>query len=194
MPKIGMEPIRRAALIEATIAEIGSKGSMDVTVAAIAKRAGMSTALAHHYFGGKIQIFLAAMRHTLTLYGAEVKSALALAKTPQERVSAIVRASFAPVNFQRDVVAAWLNFYVLAQTDPLAMRLLRIYQLRLRSNLTHSLRPLFGSRAPEIASCIAALIDGVYLRQGLGKPEPDRHAAADQVLGYLSSELKARSL
>ncbi|WP_295317559.1 TetR family transcriptional regulator, partial [Roseobacter sp.] len=55
MPKLGMEPIRRSALVDATIAEIGVRGSLDVTVGQIARRAGMSTALAHHYFGGKDQ-------------------------------------------------------------------------------------------------------------------------------------------
>ena len=60
MPKIGMEPIRRAALVKATIAEIGEVGTLDVTVSQIAKRAGMSSGLAHHYFGRKEQIFLAA--------------------------------------------------------------------------------------------------------------------------------------
>lgn len=57
VPKVGMEPIRRSALVQATIAEIGAAGSLDVTVGQIARRAGMSTALAHHYFGGKDQIF-----------------------------------------------------------------------------------------------------------------------------------------
>jgi TetR/AcrR family transcriptional repressor of bet genes len=51
MPKLGMEPIRRAALVSATISEIGRAGSLDVTVSQIARRAGMSSALAHHYFG-----------------------------------------------------------------------------------------------------------------------------------------------
>ena len=48
MPKLGMEPIRREALVKATIAEIGAAGSLDVTVSQIARRAGMSSALAHH--------------------------------------------------------------------------------------------------------------------------------------------------
>lgn len=94
MPKIGMEPLRRAALVEATIQEIGAAGSLDVTVSKIAKRAGMSSALAHHYFGGKDQIFLAAMRQTLTDYGTEVRAALATAHTPHARVEAVIRASF----------------------------------------------------------------------------------------------------
>mgnify|MGYP006256819121 CR=1 FL=1 len=32
MPKVGMEPIRRDALVKATIAEIGAAQSLDVTV------------------------------------------------------------------------------------------------------------------------------------------------------------------
>ena len=190
MPKLGMEPIRRAALVEATIAEIGSTGSLDVTVAQIARRAGMSSALAHHYFGGKEQIFLAAMRHTLTVYAAGVRGALAMARGPEARLEAIVRASFAGANFRRDVVAAWLNFYVLAQVSPDARRLLAVYQRRLRANLTHDLRPLVGPRAPAVAERIAALIDGVYLRQSLGQGQPDSAAAVAAVLGALALELE----
>lgn len=189
MPKLGMEPIRRAALVEATIAEIGSTGSLDVTVAQIARRAGMSSALAHHYFGGKEQIFLAAMRHTLTVYAAGVRGALAMAAGPQARLEAIVRASFAGSNFRRDVVASWLNFYVLAQVSDDARRLLAVYQGRLRSNLTHDLRPLVGERARDVADRIAALIDGVYLRQSLGQGQPDSAAAVAAVLGCLELEI-----
>ncbi|MEO0746592.1 MAG: TetR family transcriptional regulator, partial [Pseudomonadota bacterium] len=76
MPKVGMEPIRRDALVRATIAEIGAAGTLDVTVSQIARRAGMSSALAHHYFGGKDRIFLAAMRHILRGFRAEVVTAL----------------------------------------------------------------------------------------------------------------------
>jgi TetR/AcrR family transcriptional repressor of bet genes len=190
MPKLGMEPIRRAALVEATIAEIGSTGSLDVTVAQIARRAGMSSALAHHYFGGKEQIFLAAMRHTLTVYAAGVRGALAMATGPRARVEAVVRASFAGSNFRRDVVAAWLNFYVLAQVSGDARKLLSVYQRRLRSNLTHDLRPLVGTRAPVVADRIAALIDGVYLRQSLGLGQPDAGKAVDSVLGCLDLEIQ----
>ncbi len=190
MPKLGMEPIRRAALVKATIAEIGEAGTLDITVSQIAKRAGMSSALAHHYFGGKEQIFLAAMRHTLALYAAEVRGALMMADGPRARIEAIVRASFSTNNFRREVVAAWLNFYVLAQISPEAERLLTIYQRRIVSNLRHSLRPLIGARAPAAASRIAALIDGVYLRQSLGAGEPDGPAAAQSVLETLDLELR----
>lgn len=165
MPRLGQEPVRRAALVAATVAEIGARGSLDVTVGQIARRAGMSTALAHHYFGGKTQIFLAAMRHILSEYGAEVRAALAAAPRDR-RLEAIVAANFAESCFAPATVSAWLTFYGLAQRDAEAARLLRVYQRRLHSNLVHALRG--RSTDPEgTARTLAALIDGVYLRAAL---------------------------
>ncbi|MEL6206725.1 MAG: TetR family transcriptional regulator, partial [Pseudomonadota bacterium] len=68
MPKVGMEPIRRAALVKAAIERVGAAGSLDVTVAQVAQAAGVSAPLAHHYFGGKEALFEAAMRAILTEY------------------------------------------------------------------------------------------------------------------------------
>ena len=187
MPKQGMGPIRREALIAATIAEIGATGSLDITVSAIARRAGVSSGLAHHYFGGKDQIFLATMTHILSAYGQEVRAALRTAKSPRDRLVGIVEAGFSGDNFQRAVVSAWMNFYALALSSPDANRLLSIYQSRLRSNLRHALRPLV--RQPEqAAERIAALIDGLYLREGLGAA-PDGARATATILRQLDLEL-----
>ena len=191
MPKLGMEPIRRAALVDATITEIGKSGTLDVTVSQIAKRAGMSSALAHHYFGSKEQIFIAAMRHTLSLYGAGVRGALAMAQGPRGRIEAVIRAGFSTTNFRREVVAAWLNFYVLAQTNTEAQALLLIYQNRMRSNLVHDLRQLVGDRAEGAAERIAGLIDGLYLREALGRKVPSGDEATRQVLEALDLEIGA---
>lgn len=193
MPKLGMEPIRRAALVKATIDEIGAVGNLDVTVSNIAKRAGMSPALAHHYFGGKDQIFLAAMRHTLALYANEVRAALQGANGHRARIEAVVRAGFTSGNFKPEVIAAWLNFYVLAQTSSEAHRLLRIYQRRLHSNLMHDLRPLLGDHAVGTATRLAGLIDGLYLRQGLARCQSDQSDATAQALALLRIELDGRA-
>ncbi len=190
MPKLGMEPIRKAALVKATIVEIGRAGSLDVTVSQIAKRAGMSSALAHHYFGSKEDMFLAAMRHILSLYGAEVRGALHLAQGPEQRLHAVLAASFSPANFRREAVGAWLNFWVLAQTVPEAKRLLAVYQRRLRSNLLTGLRPLAGARAEAVADGLGALIDGLYLREVLKSGPPDGRAAVATALAYLNAQLR----
>lgn len=189
MPKLGMEPIRRAALIDAAIAEIGAAGSLDVTVSRIARRAGVSSALAHHYFGGKEDILLAAMRHILTDYRREVLRRLSGTETARDRLAAIVGGSFAPSNFGADTVAAWLNFYVLALSSDPARRLYHVYASRLRSNLRHALRPLVGDRAADLADRTAELIDGSYLNQGLGAGDPDGRAAVVAIMSLLGDAI-----
>ena len=187
MPKIGAEPIRKAALINATIHEVGKAGSLDVTVAQIAKRAGMSPALAHHYFGAKEQIFLHAMRFILKTFGDSVRAGLA-GKDARGRVETIIHASFAPENFQRETVSAWLNFYALALTNEEAARLLRVYHRRLRTNLVVALRDL--TPHPEnVAATLGALIDGVYLRSVLSKQATEDDAALRLVTDYLDEAL-----
>lgn len=190
MPKVGMESIRRSALVEATIHEIGECGTLNVTVSQIARRAGMSSALAHHYLGSKEQIFTAAMRHILALYGAEVRGALAMAKTPRERVEAIIRASFAPRQFHPETVSAWLNFYVQAQKSDEAHRLLSLYQRRLRSNLRHALRQVVGVDELTLARGLAAMIDGVYIRQALRADPLSAEDAIGVMLNYLDTFLE----
>ncbi len=189
MPKLGMEPIRKAALVKATIVEIGRVGSLDVTVSQIAKRAGMSSALAHHYFGSKEEMFLAAMRHVMTLYGAEVRGALALADGPESRIRAVLTASFSTANFRRETIGAWLNFWVLAQTVPEAKRLLNVYQKRLKSNLLVGLRPMAGARAEAVADGLGAMVDGLYLREGLKSGPADGRAAVALALDFLKGQL-----
>jgi len=185
MPKLGMEPIRRAALVQATIDCIGQAGSLDVTVSQIAKRAGMSSALAHHYFGAKEQMFLAAMRHILTLYAGAVRTAVQGVEGPRARLHAIISASFQTDQFQGQVVSAWLNFYVQAQNSAEAQRLLTVYQKRLRSNLVYHLRPLVGMRAGAVADTLAALIDGFYIRAALAPERPAPDLAATRVQSLL---------
>ena len=170
MPKLGMEPVRRMALVEATIAELGARGTLDITVSQIAKRAGMSTALAHHYFGGKNQIFLAAMLQILRDFGAEVRRSLSTARSPRARAEALIEASFAPACFDPATISAWMTLYASAQTNPDTLRLLRLYQTRLHSNLLHALRPI-SEQPVKHATLLAALIDGLYLRAALSRSQ-----------------------
>ena len=180
MPKVGMEPIRRSALVQATIAEIGQAQSLDVTVGQIARRAGMSSALAHHYFGGKDQIFLAAMRHILSEYRTEVLRRLRPAATPRDRAAAIIEASFDETCFAPATIAAWMTLYAAAHANPETRRLLKVYQRRIRSNLSHALRPL--SPEPEAdADRLAALIDGLYLRAALSDSGSAEAASANAI-------------
>jgi TetR/AcrR family transcriptional repressor of bet genes len=123
-----------------------------------------------------------------------VRGALALAEGPEARLQAVLRASFSAGNFRREVIGAWLNFWVLSQSVPAARRLLAVYQRRLRSNLLAGLRPLAGDRAGMVAEGLGALIDGLYLREVLKEGPPDGDAAVAMAVAYLDAKLKGPTL
>ena len=113
--------------------------------------------------------------------------------TSEGRALAVIRASFSSGSFRREVISAWLNFYVLAQSQPQARRLLAVYQRRIVSNLRHALRPLLAEQAHQVACSIAAMIDGAYLHAVLGLDTPDGAEAARQVEAYLTLALEKRA-
>jgi TetR/AcrR family transcriptional repressor of bet genes len=193
MARHNVQAFRKSALIAATIDEIGRAGSLEVTMSQIARKAGVSSALAHHYFGSKDRLFLAAMRAILSDFRDEVRLRLIGCITPRDRVDQIVQACFSPANFRPEVVAAWLNFYVLAQTSTQAHRVLRVYQRRLHSNLLVGLRPLAGPVAESVAQTTAALIDGLYIRQALRNESLDAAASVQLVTAYLDRTLGRQS-
>jgi len=195
MPKIGMEPVRRKALIDATISAIGERGSLDVTMSEIAGRAGVSSALAHHYFGAKDELLFATMRHILTELNTDTRRALNMAVTPRGRVSAVVAVNFSDDQFQPQIIAAWLAFYVEAQKSTELRRLLRIYARRLHSNLMSGLAGILPrTEADRVAEATAALIDGLYIRRALKDGVPDAQTAIALVEDYLETKLNGRSL
>ena len=192
MPKIGMEAIRKKALVEATIHEVGARGTLEVTVSQIARRAGVSSGLAHHYFGNKEQILIAAMRHILKRFGELVRVELVRATTPTERLEGIIRASLASEHFEPETVAAWLAFYVEARNSDDARRLLRVYTRRLHSNFLHDLRHLLPEpQAEQTAQMLAAMIDGFYIRHALQDPAPNGAEIVAMLTGYLHQQLRS---
>ena len=181
-------------MVEAVIVEIGEAGTLDVTVSQIARRAGMSSALAHHYFGSKDQMFLAAMRHILKVFGDSVRQRLAGVGAPVSRIHAIIDASFAPEQFDREVVAAWLTFYVRSLQSAEASRLLQVYARRLHSNLVFNLRQIFdGDEAEIVAQGLAAMIDGFYIRHALQEFAPPQQEVRALVTDYLNLWLERQA-
>ena len=192
MPRIGVETERRQSLVKAAIEVIGRTGSLDVPVKDIARKAGMSPALAFHYFGDKDEIITATMRHLLRALTGEFARGLAGRTDPLARVEAVIEASFAASQFDRNTVAAWLVFYVHAFQAKGAARLLTIYSARLDSNLRHALRGLFDdAKAERVAAGLAALIDGLYVRHALRRTGPDRTEAIALCLDYLDAQRRS---
>jgi TetR/AcrR family transcriptional regulator, transcriptional repressor of bet genes len=191
MPKIGMEPVRKKALVDAALRTIGHHGSLNVTMSDIAREAGVSAALAHHYFGSKQQLLLETIRSLLRDLRRDAVAALTRASGPRERLSAIIHVSFQSDQFSPEAVAAWLAFYVDSQRSEETRRLLVLYARRLRSNLLSSLNRLCPpDDAARIAEGAAALIDGLYIRHSLRAAPPAFSSAPALVEDYFDVQLK----
>ncbi len=192
MPKVGMEPVRRKALVDAAMRVIGDHGSLTVTMSEIAKQAGVSPALAHHYFGSKEQLLIETVRVHLQRLRDSVVTALQAAETPREKLSAVIRVSFQADQFAPETIAAWLAFYAEAQRSEETRRFLVIYARRLHSNLVANLKTLCpAGDAERIAEGAAAMIDGLYIRQGLGSAPISTEASIALTEDYLTTHLNA---
>jgi transcriptional repressor BetI len=187
-----MEPIRRRQLIAATIASIHEEGLANTTLSQISRRAGLSAGIVSHYFQDKAGLLEATMRSLSENLRRRVIAHQASAQGPEERVFAVIDASFAPDQCAPEVVTAWLSFWAQVGQSAELARIQRIYQRRLASNLLHALKRLLPAlEARRVAAGLAALIDGLWLRcalsgGGLG-PDQARAVARD----YLTTQLAA---
>jgi TetR/AcrR family transcriptional repressor of bet genes len=186
-----MAPIRRKQLVEAAIAVIHEQGFGNATVARIARRAGISTGMVHHYFHDKDDLLFATMRHLLAELRADAVARLAGARGPRQRISAIIDACFGEGQFDEQVFSAWLALYGNARQSDRLRNILALYHRRLRSSLVHEMRRLVPeAEAHRLADGAGAMIDGLWLRYALmGKPE---NAETPRALtrDYLSAALE----
>ncbi len=172
MPKLGMAPIRRKQLVEAAIAVIHEQGFAQATVARIARRAGISAGMVHHYFRDKDDLLFATMRHLLAELRADAVERLQQSADPRQRICAIIDACFGDAQFDEQVFSAWLALYGNARKSLRLRNILVLYH-RLKSGLLHARRRLVPEAvALRLAEGIAAMIDGLWLRYALtGKPD-----------------------
>lgn len=186
MPKVGMGPVRRKQLVDATISSIHTYGLADTTVTRIARSAGVSPGIVHHYFTDKDDLLFESMRQMLRSLKTEVLKRLEKSNDKAERLNAIIEASFSPEQFSPEVTSAWLALYASSRHSPGLFRILQLYHRRLRSNLLDAL----GGNNPQNldkAEAIAALIDGLYLRAALNLDDSDM-----QQLQQLACKMSAK--
>lgn len=193
MPKLGMAAIRRKQLVEAVIAAIHEDGFANATVARIARRAGVSSGIVHHYFDSKDELLFETMRSLLSDLRRDLVRRLSRAVTARQRLDAVIDASFGEDQFAESVFSAWLALYGAARHSPRLQQIIALYHRRLRANLLHDLRLIAGrERAFRISEAVGAMIDGLWLRYALmGRPDdPDvpRRLTRDCLDGLLAGE------
>jgi TetR/AcrR family transcriptional regulator, transcriptional repressor of bet genes len=194
MPKLGMAPIRRKQLVEAAIAVIHEDGFSNATVARIARRAGVSSGMVHHYFDDKDELLFATMRHLLSELRADAVDRLQNAPTPEARICAIIDACFGEAQFDERVFGAWLALYGNARNSGPLGDILSLYHSRLRSSLLHDLKRILPvTEAVKLAEGIAAMIDGLWLRYALTGKRDDPETPRTLTREYFAAALQHSS-
>lgn len=189
MPKVGMEEIRRRQLIDATIASIHEIGFAEASLSRISAKAGVSTGIVHHYFKDKADLLEATLRQLGDRLRDSVVERLKEAKSPVERLLAVIDGNIGPDQFTPQGVSAWLAFWAQVPKNVRLARVQNIIISRLHDNLVHALKLMGRRDADDIARVTAALIDGLWLRAALSTQGPDPRDARRMVFDYLNAKL-----
>jgi betaine-aldehyde dehydrogenase len=185
------EESRRRQLIEVTIDSLAELGFVGTTLAQIASRADVSPGLVAHYFGDKDGLLDAAFRALVRRLLTQVRARLHAARTPRERIQAIIDANLAPSEFEQRTGTAWLAFWGQVLHVDALRRIQSAYQRRTLTNLRASLTKLLpADEAGSLAAMIAAMIDGVWLRAALsGWREADSVGARALLTAFVDGRL-----
>ena len=186
------EEARRDQLIEVAIDCLADLGFTGSTLAQIAGRAGVSTGLIAHYFEDKDGLLEAAFRRLSRTVRDAVRLKLSVARTPLERIQAIIDANLAPEEFNQRTGNAWLAFWGQLLHVERLKRVQHAYQQRMLSNLRHALGALMPApKARSLAVMIASMIDGVWLRAALSNwHEADSDSARALLTAFLNERLR----
>ncbi len=192
MPKVGMEPVRRQQLIDATIESVAQKGLQATTINSISKNAGMSSGIISHYFGGKQGLIEATVRYLLSNLKNDLISKVDENTTATQRLMFIVESNFALVQQRKDTTRTWLSFWAQSMHDKELHRLQNVNSKRLQSNLTVSFKQLMPlSQATLAAELTAAMIDGLWLRAVLSQSDENQFKHSESLAkNYVHSLIK----
>ena len=192
MPKVGMQPIRRQQLIEATLQAVDQVGMSDASIALIARLAGVSNGIISHYFQDKNGLIAATMRYLMNALIENVAARrLALGDdSPRAHQQLIIEGNFDASQVNAPAMKTWLAFWATSMHQPSLHRLQRINDHRLYSNLCCQFRrELPVEQARSAARGLAALIDGLWLRGALSGDAFDTAQAHRIACEYMDMQL-----
>lgn len=188
--RTSIEEVRRRELVEAAYQTFLEHGLQGMTMARIGERAGMSHGIVNYYFKSKDQLLNAVVRKANFQIMRDTARRLRAAGSPRERISAVIQGNFPIDLFTREIARAWVSYYAAIGRQPEFERLQVAVDRRLASNLKHALRQLTGpERSDEIASGIATMIDGLWLRHAKSDDAMDSTGAIRLVERHVDLQL-----
>lgn len=178
MPKKIDHDVRRRAIAAALWRVMVTSGLEAVSLRQVAAEAGVSMGMLQHYFSGKEEMVLFALRSMTEHVGGRMGAALAaLPDEPLRRVRAVLVETL-PLDDERRVEAqVAATFLAHAPVDPRVAEYLRSGYAQGRAYLVEQLTAAGVADAEREASLLLAVNDGLTVHALAGHLEPDEALA-----------------
>ena len=189
---------RRGQLIEATIEVIYCDGLSRLTLAKVARQAGLSTSIVNFYFKTKEQLLLETLQTVSREYETAVDRAFALSSDPTKTLWALVEAMLDPELCTPARAAVWYAFMGESQARGDYIGAVRVRELAIRQRVEVLFTTLFQGagdaqskpiHAAALARAFDALIDSVWEQSMMEPDTVDLGAARKTCFDYLESVL-----
>ncbi len=102
MPKVGMEPVRKAETINAALECYCEFGIDKTTLDLVAQKAGFSKGIVAYYFKTKRQLLLECLKAFMGAYQLKIGSLMKKDMAPADMIKVIVDISLPPLNEETD--------------------------------------------------------------------------------------------
>jgi len=182
MSRASISTLRKAELQKAAFEVIHKLGFNAATVEDVARHAGVSKGIVHHYFDSKHHLLEYATRYAQGILGQAARQRLRKVTTPSERLWAIIEANFAVEIMNPGYFRLWFE----ALDDKRLRFLFDIIELRNRSNLEFALKKLMPPKnAPDTANAIMNLYDGYWILASIDLAITREHALS-AIANYVS--------
>jgi AcrR family transcriptional regulator len=173
----------RDAIVEAACDAIHDKGIAAVTIAGVAARADVSSALVHYHFGTKTRLLVAAAER-IALSRLAARSAALGAPAGLQLLDVLWEALASGSGWR--VERSWHDLAMLAREEPSVRQALdgtcRSERMALAAALPRLLAALGATPtipADELASVVQAFLDGLVLQLDAGTPSAEVRTAYD---------------
>ena len=190
-----LSEIRRRELRLAAVAVMRREGAAGTTLERVAAEAGASKGIVLHYFRNKQELFEQAMREANLQLKNRVSIAMSGARTPFQRVWAIIDENLGERAFKPPHGHAWLSLCAEAPREPQLARIQKVIHSRMHSNLMSGLtRMTIREDAERLSYSISALIDGLWVRLGLGDTTISSAMALDMAYRFIEASVPASAM
>jgi len=195
-PKLGVAPVRRGQIVQATIRCLAREGYSGLTMKKVAREAAVSQGILHYYFTSKRAILIAALDTVMADLDRRVAEHSAGARDARGRLRAVIRSCLGVAEESREFWVVLVEFWGEMMHDRELQRVNAALYQRLRrmlgATVARGIRDGAFRRVDpvEAGAVILALVDGLSLQRtfdprALGLDRATR-ACEDAVARYLA--------